>query len=143
MIKHLNNRVYFDTKPNLSGDFRALNQLSSNTTYDTNLLYFSYSTGKITEVKLVVGPRHGVYLSYNKTKQNVSSAELTFYGDGTYSTFTGSGVLFISSYISKILPKLQEHCKKNVDMYTRYLNNWQSRLESLSTVADDYPEHFI
>lgn len=112
-------------------------------THQTNLLYFSYSTGKLTPVEFLKGPKGGWYLLFFKTKQHVNTYQLEFYEDGTSRVNTANGSLFISTSIDKVLPKLQSHCKENVDKFTRYLTNWQSKLDALSTVADDFPEYFL
>jgi hypothetical protein len=113
-------------------------------TYSTDLLHFRYSTGKLSPVRFNKGPRGGNSLLFEKTRLRVVASDLLLnHKTGELNIRPQDGVIFVSSYISELLPKLEQTCTENIEKYEKYLKNWKAKLAGLHTVQDDFPEYFI
>ena len=123
--------------------YQVLPQIKEGT-YSTDLLHFRYSTGKLSPVNFDKGPRGGNSLLFEKTKLRVTASDLLVYhNSGELNIRPQDGVIFISSQISELLPKLEQTCTENIEKYKKYLKNWRAKLAGLHTAQEDFPEYFI
>lgn len=137
-----NNCLYFNNNAYTRSIQVAIDNLAPGT-YDTNLLYYIYNTGKLFKVKLLIGVKRGISMLVGKTQIHGVYDNLYFHTDGSVKIGSGNGLMFINSYVDKIIPALRIEYNEIIQKYTKYLNNWEVKREALTTFANDYPEYFI
>jgi len=137
-----NDCLYFNKNTYERSIRAAIDNLAPGT-YDTNLLYYVYNTGKLVKVKLHIGVKRGISMLVGKTQIHGVYDSLYFQTDGAVKIGSGNGLMFINSYVDKIIPALQLNCNEIIRKYTKYLSNWKVKREALTTLANDYPEYFL